>query len=93
MSGWAHREDPGVNIQIAGRSWAAEVRRLCEIIGYDLTPHDYDQGEPGRYHACHAEKQLIVFFVNKHLLLPHEMEENVRMADLNLNELSDEEYE
>ncbi|OBT60333.1 hypothetical protein VE03_10341 [Pseudogymnoascus sp. 23342-1-I1] len=91
MSGWAHREDPGVNIQIARRSWTAEVRRLCEIIGYDLAPDDYDQGEPGRYHACHAEKQLIAFFVSKHLFLPYEIEDS--MVDLNLNELSDEEYE
>ena len=91
MSGWTHREDPVVNIQIAGRSWTAEVRRLYEIIGYDLAPHEYDQGEPGRYHACHAEKQLIAFFVSKHLFLPHEIEDSI--ADLNLNELSNEEYE
>lgn len=93
MSGWAHQEDREVNIQIAGRSWTAEVRRLCEIIGYDLAPHDCDQGELGRYHACHAEKQLIAFFVNKHLFLPHEMEENADIARPDLNELSDKEYE
>ena len=91
MSGWAYREDPGVNIQIAGRSWTAEVRRLCEIIGYDLVPDNYDQGKPGRYYACHAEKQLITFFVSKHLFLPHKIEDS--MADLNLNKLSNEEYE
>lgn len=82
MSGWAHREDRDVNIQIAGRDWTAEVRRLCEVIGYDLARHEHDQGEAGRYHACHAEKQLIAYFVNKHLFLCHEIEENEGLANL-----------
>jgi hypothetical protein len=92
MSSWAHQEDCEVNIQIAGRNWTAEVRRLCEVIRYNLALHNYNQGELGQYHACYAEKQLITFFVNKHLILPHEMKENASIARLNLNELSDEEY-
>ncbi|KAK4243102.1 hypothetical protein C7999DRAFT_45010 [Corynascus novoguineensis] len=64
-----------------------KVHRLCGVVGHDLEPHDYDQGEPGRYHSCHAEKQLIAFFVKKHLFLPYETE-----GDTSLNELSDEEY-
>ena len=93
MSGWSHAEDPGINIQIGGRSWTDEVRCLGEIVGYAPAPHNWDRGEPGRYHACHAEKQLIAYFVDKHLFLSHDMEVNFSMAGLNLNELSDEEYE
>jgi hypothetical protein len=87
MSGWTHREDREANIQIAGRNWIDEVRRLCEVVGHDLEPHSYDQGESGRYHACHAEKQLIAFLINKHIFLPHETE-----GSASLNELSDKEY-
>ncbi|KAF2189115.1 hypothetical protein K469DRAFT_564403 [Zopfia rhizophila CBS 207.26] len=80
MSGWAHVEDHAINIQVAGRDWTPEVRRLCETVEYILAPDGYDQGEPGSYHACHAEKQLIAFFVNKHLFLPHEFEEDFDLA-------------
>ncbi|KAB5536699.1 DYW family of nucleic acid deaminases-domain-containing protein [Coniochaeta sp. 2T2.1] len=74
MSGWVHQENREVNIQIAGRDWTAEVRRLCDFIGYNLPEDPYDQGEPGRFKACHAEKQLIAFFVNRHLFLSYETE-------------------
>ncbi|CAM6001938.1 unnamed protein product [Sphagnum balticum] len=92
MSGWHIRK----TVKSTYRSLeklTAEVRRLCEVIGYNLTPHGNDQCEPGRYHACHAEKQLIAFFINKHLFLPHGMEGNAEIAKLDLNELSDKEYE
>jgi len=93
MSGWSHWDGGVTNIQIAGRTWTDEVRRLCEVIGHNLEPHQYDQGEPGRYHACHAEKQLIAFFVHKHLFLPYETDENADLARLGLSEVSDEDYE
>ncbi|KAK1958637.1 hypothetical protein LY78DRAFT_591730 [Colletotrichum sublineola] len=91
MSGWAHKEDS--NVQVGGREWTMEVRQLCKFIGYPLTPHQKDQGEPGRYHACHAEKQLVAFFVNKHLFLSKEVDEDADIARLSLHEPSDEEYE
>ncbi|KAI1281384.1 DYW family of nucleic acid deaminases-domain-containing protein [Xylaria sp. FL0933] len=70
MSGWGHYADDAANIQIAGRDWTNDTLRLCKIIGYDLAPHSNDQGELGRFHACHAEKQLIAYFVDKHCFLP-----------------------
>lgn len=71
MSGWAH--DRNQSIQIAGRDWTEEVLRLCAIIQYTSQPvPSYDQGTPGRYNACHAEKQLIAYFVYKHLFLNYE---------------------
>ncbi|KAF3768505.1 hypothetical protein M406DRAFT_250626 [Cryphonectria parasitica EP155] len=91
MSGWAHEEDS--DVQVGGREWTMEVRQLCDFIGYPLTPHQRDQGESGRYHACHAEKQLVAFFVNKHLFLSKEVEKDVDIARLRLHEPSDEEYE
>ncbi|KAK1753261.1 DYW family of nucleic acid deaminases-domain-containing protein [Echria macrotheca] len=91
MSGWSHRERPDANIQIAGVDWTEKVHRLCQIVGHRLEPHDYDQGEPGRYHACHAEKQLIAFFVHKHVFLPHETEWNPSLEEPSLEEPSLEE--
>lgn len=72
MSGWAHEERN--NIQIGGRNWTAEVLRLCEVIGYHLPVDVRDQGKAGQYHACHAEKQLIAFFFEKHLFMSQEVE-------------------
>lgn len=75
MSGWGHHELDDSNVQISGRTWTNEVRRLCELegVGHDLPPDEKDQGEPGQFYACHAEKQLIAYFVHKHLFLPFEL--------------------
>ncbi|KAI0909541.1 DYW family of nucleic acid deaminases-domain-containing protein [Ustulina deusta] len=73
MSGWAHEADDRVNIQIAGRDWTSDVLRLCKISRHDLVLNHYDQGVPGQYDACHAEKQLIAYFINKHCFLQSEL--------------------
>ncbi|KAH0423709.1 hypothetical protein CcaCcLH18_12005 [Colletotrichum camelliae] len=91
MSGWAHEEDSDVHV--GGREWTMEVCQLCDFIGYPLAPHQRDRGQPGRYYACHAEKQLVAFFVNKHLFLSKEVEKDADIARLSLHEPSDEEYE
>ena len=44
-----------------------------------------DQGIPGQFYACHAEKQLIAYFVYRHLILAHEiLEEDYGFAGLTL---------
>jgi hypothetical protein len=93
MSGWTHQEDRDVNIQIAGKDWTPEVFRLSEVIEHDLAPHVRDRGIPGQYHAYHAEKQLIAFFVYKHAFLSHEIGEIPDLTRLDLSEISKEEYE
>lgn len=75
MSGWAHKEDPAANIQIAGEEWTDAVRQICRYIGHDLAPHVHDRGQPGQFHACHAEKQLIAYFVSKHVFLESDTRE------------------
>jgi hypothetical protein len=53
-----------------------------------LKPDDRrDNGYSGRFHACHAEKQLIAFFVHKHLFLPHEIGSEMEMAELSIQDL------
>ncbi|KID95149.1 ankyrin repeat protein, partial [Metarhizium majus ARSEF 297] len=72
MSGWSHHEDE--SIQLPGRRWTDEVMRLCQLIKF--SPDEWpqrDQGVPGQFNACHAEKQLIAYFVHKHVFLPSDI--------------------
>ena len=89
MSGWGYQDLHKVNIQISGKKWTNDVKRLCRIVGHYLPPHLDDQGEPGRYYACHAEKQLIAYFVHKHLFLGDELKKDIDLAKLNLDEAFD----
>ncbi|GAW20355.1 hypothetical protein ANO14919_098600 [Xylariales sp. No.14919] len=74
MSGWAHHTDDRENVLISGRDWTSEVLRLCKIAGYGLELDWRDiKDEPGSYHACHAEKQLVAYFINKHYFLKSEL--------------------
>lgn len=89
MSGWAHGDDAGV--RVGGREWTAEVLRLCNFIGYPLPVHERDQGVPGQYHACHAEKQLVAYLVNKHVFLPGEVDDELPdISGLSLSEHPDD---
>ncbi|KAH7231300.1 uncharacterized protein BKA55DRAFT_598575 [Fusarium redolens] len=57
MSGWKHQ------------TWTDEVLRLCRIVGHHLPADEKDQGRPGQFNACHAEKQLAAYFISKHVFL------------------------
>jgi hypothetical protein len=39
-----------------------------------------DQGEEGRYFASHAEKQLVAYFISKHVLIKTEDDEPLQSA-------------
>ncbi|KAH8635751.1 ankyrin repeat protein [Alternaria alternata] len=53
-----------------------------------------DQGTPGKLYACHAEKKLIAYFVDRHLFLRHDKEPDsnlgykVRDAEDSLEEMT-----
>ncbi|KAI0849251.1 hypothetical protein F5Y00DRAFT_261721 [Daldinia vernicosa] len=72
MSGWSHAQSE--TIHVAGRDWTDAVLRLYDLAGLKREPHSRDQGDKGRYNACHAEKQLIAYFVHKHLFLEDELQ-------------------
>ena len=57
MSGYSHASWPDV---LDNQRWTAEVLRLCKILGFPVEMTD----------ASHVEKQLIAFYVDKHILLP-----------------------
>ena len=66
MSGWSHAEGPYIH----GRFSTLEVKILSLMIGYKLPASpEYDQGSPGMFNASHAEKQLVSYFVDKHVFL------------------------
>lgn len=67
MSGWGHEER---ETRISGEDWTDDVLELCRAVGFSLT-NDYekDHGSPGRFYACHSEKQLIAYFVKHHVFL------------------------
>ncbi|KAI6306644.1 hypothetical protein MCOR30_011750 [Pyricularia oryzae] len=72
MSGWASVESgavaQGVHL-IDGRDYTSAVFELCKVVGHKLDSHDYDQGKAGQFYASHAEKQLVAYFVDRHLFL------------------------
>lgn len=74
MSGWIHSPNSTLNVQIGGRAWTHEVRKLCHHTGHTLPPNRYDQGNPGNFYACHAEKQLAAYFISRHVF-PWDVEE------------------
>jgi hypothetical protein len=90
MSGWGHSGMDQADLYIARKSWCEEVRRLCRVepVEHRLPEDDRDRGQPGRYYACRAEKQLVAYLVHKHLFLPHEV-----VQDLLDPEWNDELYE
>lgn len=70
MSGWGHDQDIVV---VSGKNWNEDVFRICKLVGHSLPGHRHDRGVHGRYNACHAEKQLLAYFLSKHVFLPDEL--------------------
>jgi hypothetical protein len=72
MSGWGHKGEE--LITVAGNVWTEEVFRISKAVGHTLNEDSQkDQGRPGLFQACHAEKQLITYFIGKHAFLPEEV--------------------
>ncbi|KAL5043242.1 DYW family of nucleic acid deaminases-domain-containing protein [Aspergillus fruticulosus] len=86
MSGWAHDQ---------GRYLADRVMKLSDLVGHTLPVHDYDQGQPGRFYASHAEKQLIAYFIDRHVFLPEDknpsqqFDEKIGHLELEIHDMCD----
>lgn len=71
MSGWAHGHWPSV--RVSGTDWTEMVINVAAIVGHTLTADlKKDQGIHGRFQASHAEKQLIAYFLDRHVFLPED---------------------
>jgi hypothetical protein len=67
MSGWNHDE---TDVTVSGKQWTDEVMRIALIVGHELPREGLrDQGRTGKYYATHAEKQLVAYFIDKHILM------------------------
>jgi hypothetical protein len=48
--------------------------QIADIIGHFLQPDARrDQGIAGKFNTSHTEKQLIAYFINRHVFLEHEI--------------------
>ncbi|KAL9617356.1 MAG: hypothetical protein Q9160_007844 [Pyrenula sp. 1 TL-2023] len=71
MSGYTHNEGNGV---LSGIHWTSMAQDLAKAAGHALKIEEaYDRGIPGNFYACHAEKQLMAYLVNKHVFLESEI--------------------
>lgn len=60
---------------ICRREYTEKVLGLAKMTGYRLPPDGWDPYKrPGVYNACHVEKQLIAYFIDKHVLTPEEID-------------------
>jgi len=76
MSGWSHED---TRVTVSGKEWTNEVMRISSIVGHRLQQEKQrDQGKEGRYFATHAEKQLVAYFIDKHVLIASEDDELLR---------------
>lgn len=46
--------------------WTDKVKNLYDTIRFSLTAHDKDRLFDGSFYACHAEKQLIAYYIDQH---------------------------
>ncbi|KAE8374701.1 DYW family of nucleic acid deaminases-domain-containing protein [Aspergillus bertholletiae] len=77
MSGWSHGSMH--SLRVDGRQWTDDVFYISEVVGHLLLSNPKDRGKDGQYNACHAEKQLIAYFIDRHVFLPRD-----RFADFEL---------
>lgn len=85
MSGWSHGSVQ--SLRVDGRQWTDDVFYISKVAGHLLPPDRYDWGKDGQYKACHAEKQLIAYLLDRHVLLPRdghpdlELEEKIEQVE------------
>lgn len=67
---------------MSGRNYTGKVFRLAEIVGHDLAVDESkDHGIRGQHYASHSEKQLIAYFIDRHVFLPEEKTSDPRFQE------------
>lgn len=90
MSGWSHCSVQ--SLRVDGRQWTDDVFYISEVVDHRLPCHSKDRGKDGQYNACHAEKQLIAYFIDRHVFLPRDklsdpkLEEQIELKEDELEE-------
>ncbi|KAI0388518.1 DYW family of nucleic acid deaminases-domain-containing protein [Xylariaceae sp. FL0594] len=58
-------------------TWIEQVFYIASTIGHEMSGKpDWDAGHPGKHYASHAEKKLIAYFMDRHVLLRQDKEHN-----------------
>ncbi|PGH15562.1 hypothetical protein AJ79_02344 [Helicocarpus griseus UAMH5409] len=65
--------------RVSGRLWTEVVYYISRVVGHALANSQVDQGRPGQFYACHAEKQLIAYFLEHHAFLPRDKVPNLTL--------------
>ncbi|KAJ5789120.1 uncharacterized protein N7518_006131 [Penicillium psychrosexuale] len=85
MSGWGHSQWPST--RVSGKDWTDRVLKLATIVGHTLAVDARkDHGIQGQFFASHAEKQLIAYFLDRHVFL----EEDKKLDSRFDKEIADE---
>jgi hypothetical protein len=66
VSGWA--STPRASDKVLNNSrWSKAVWQFCELLGHKLKYNNFDKAYLGQEKSCHAEKQLMLWFVLHYL--------------------------
>ncbi|KAM3156195.1 hypothetical protein ABEW05_003328 [Botrytis cinerea] len=66
ISGWKSDmpETSCSNGFIPNKTWTEKVQEMCQVIGYELKTEIWDEDKnPRSYNACHAEKQVLAYWL------------------------------
>ena len=67
VSGWKDSELTGQDGTVTRSRWTKKAMELAQLVLHELRPHKRDSSlQPGSYHACHVEKQLLAFLIWNH---------------------------
>lgn len=61
VSGWSDVFGPSHSYVLDNQIWTEKVLTMCGAINHTLQADYRDGNIPGRYYACHAEKQLLAY--------------------------------
>lgn len=68
---------------VGGRSLRQSVIKIASLVGHQLPPvRNQDHDESDQCSVDHAEKQLIAYFIDKHLFLPDDVVNENELDDL-----------
>ncbi|KAJ5713715.1 uncharacterized protein N7483_010896 [Penicillium malachiteum] len=93
MSGWGYSQS--LSTRVSGKDWTERVLKLAAIVSHSLAVDaSKDHGIRGQYHASHAEKQLIAYFLDRHVFLDEDktldsrFEKEIVEEELKISELA-----
>ncbi|KIM29320.1 hypothetical protein M408DRAFT_8343 [Serendipita vermifera MAFF 305830] len=67
MSGYSPAYLPNTHRLLEGAHYTQRMVEICDEIGYSIpVDSQLDRGNPSYYYACHAEMQLLAYYIERH---------------------------